>query len=601
MSAADKIKLREWLNRRRQSLEKARSPHEAKWKDIRDHFCPSLGRSLDGDIDAAQRAGSRDDEKIYNSETRIQHDKLAAGLQSGITNQARQWFKFAPKNRDILDASEVRAYMGKITDFLHARMNASNLYPALNQVYLRLGAFGQSAALLVPDDETWFRLIVVDEGAYWIAEDLRGRVNVLMRRLRYSIAQLAEDFGVAALPSRIKEMFDKGELESEQTVWNLVCPTAALPHGTAGDIPAGREFASLYWLDASDENGGIIAVRSYDYNPIIAPRWEINGLTCYGTGPGEKGLGDAKELQSLELAALRQVETDSNPPVAAPSSMKGVPIDTGPGGVTYYDPLPTGGREIPVARLFDTRQSIEGVEAKIQAVTMRLNRIFYVDLFAMLLNLEQRGQARTATEVNELAQEKVSLLGPILTRLNNDLLNPLVEGAWHIAYARAQHDAENNDFDATGILDAPETLVDSSEQDADGSVDALAIEYTSTLHAEQQATARLAGPYRFIEFYGGVQNVMQDPALADNIDADKMLRSAAEILDSTGFVRDEQDVEKIRQGRAQAQQAQMQAQMQLQQAQAQAQQAQSVRDLSDARLTDGTSALDIISEAQGVA
>lgn len=600
MSAADKIKLREWLNRRRQSLEKARSPHEAKWKDIRDHFCPSLGRSLDGDIDAAQRSGSRDDEKIFNSETRILHDKLAAGLQSGITNQARQWFKFAPKNRDILDASEVRAYMGQITDFLHARMNASNLYPALNQIYLRLAAFGQSAALLVPDEGSCFRLVVVDEGAYWIAENLCGRVDTLMRRLRYTVAQMAEDFGHANLPQRIRERLDKGELEAEETVWNLVFPVAVCPK-RIHDIPAGREFASVYWVAPSDENGGIVAVRSFDYNPIIAPRWEIGGLTCYGTGPGEKGLGDAKELQSLELASLRQVETDSNPPVAAPSSMKGVPIDTGPGGVTYYDPLPTGGREIPVARLFDTRQSIEGVEAKIQAVTMRLNRIFYVDLFAMLLNLEQRGQARTATEVNELAQEKVSLLGPILTRLNNDLLTPLVEGAWHIAYARAKRDAKDNGFDATGILDAPQALIDSSEPEPDGSVDALAIEYTSTLHAEQQATARLAGPYRFIEFYGGVQNVMQNPELADNIDADKMLRSAAEILDSTGFVRDEQDVEKIRQGRAQAQQAQMQAQMQLQQAQAQAQQAQSVRDLSDARLTDGTSALDIISEAQGVA
>ena len=598
----DCVRLRKWLDARRRVLEQRRLPYERTWRDIRENFCPELGHSLKGDVDANEASASRDDDKIFNSTPRILHQKLAAGLQSGITNQARQWFVFRAKDEGASKSAGVRQYLGAITKHLHDRMAASNVYAALDQMYLRLSAFGQSAALLLPDEEAVMRLSVCDEGAYWIAEDRRGRVRTLMRRLRYTLSQLQDDFGRASLPQGIADRIDRGEHETEQTVWHLVFPVAALPHDLAiPDIPADREAASVYWIDGgTDENGGILAIRSFDYNPVIAPRWLVNGLSVYGHGPGEFGLGDAKALQEIELASLRLTELESNPPMAAPSGMKGVPLDTGPGGLNYYDPIADGGKGIPIGRLFETRQSIEAVEVKIQAITDRLNRIFYVDLFAMLLNLEMRQQPRTATEVNELSQEKVSLLGPVLTRLNQDLLKPLVESAWHLAYRRAQEDASAAGYDATGILAAPEALTAEVEPDENGEVDALAIEYTSTLHAEQQFASRLAGPFRFVEFYGGVQNILQKPDLADNIDGDKMIRDSAPILDSSGYIIDEDKVREVRQARAAEQQRQVAAEQEALAAQAQQQRAQSVHDLAEAQLTDGGTALDMVAEAQGV-
>lgn len=595
----DVYALRSWLDTRRKSLEDARRPHERKWKQIREVFCPNLGLSLKGDADGNHLSGERDDAKIFNTTPSILLCKLAAGLQSGITNQSRQWFVFKAKSDEAAKFGSVRAYLGKATDFLHAKIAASNIYTALDQMYLRLSAFGQSAALLVPDEETVVRLVVSDEGAYWIDEDRRGRVDTLLRRLRFSVGALASEFGLEALPDSIRDAFSRGETSVEHTVWHLVFPAKALPDGLhVRDIPAGRPFVSVYWLDASGaESSGIVAIRSFDFNPIVAPRWSINGLTVYGYGPGEIGLGDAKELQAIELSSLRLTELESNPPMAAPSTMKGIPLDTGPGGITYYDPIAQSGNFMPVQRLFETRQSIEAVEIKINAVSQRLAQIFYTDLFAMLLNLEMRGRQRTATEVQELSREKVSLLGPILTRLNGDLLRPLVEGAWHLCYARAQRDAQTLGRDTSGILDAPEALVAmGGEIDEDGSVDAIDIEYTSTLHAEQLSTSRLAGPFRFVEFFGGIQSVLQSPELGDNIDADELLREAAEVLDSSGFIRDKKDVETIREGRARAAaEAQMAAQ-----ARQMPTQAQSVAELADGRLTPGATALDIIAGAQGV-
>lgn len=599
----DCLKLRKWLDVRKRTLHKKRLPHESKWRDIRKNFCPTLGKSLDSaEWDTNDRDAQRDDEAIYNSTPVIQHEKLAAGLQSGITNQARQWFVFRARNEKAADSAAVRQYLGKITNYAHDRINGSNIYAALDQIYRRLAAFGQSVALLVPDDEMVMRLIVSDEGSYWISEDRRGRVNQLMRRLRYTLSQMEDDFGRDALTDAMREALDKGELEEERTVWHLVFPVRALPNDLViYDIPNDREYASVYWLESGNaECGGILAIRSYDYCPIIAPRWEVNGLSPYGHGPGEKGLGDAKELQRLELSSLRISEMESNPPYAVPSSLRGEAIDTGPGGLVFYDPIAAGSDRIPIGSLFQTPGNASLVEQKIQAVTDRLNRIFYVDLFAMLLNLEMRQQPRTAAEVNELAQEKVSLLGPVLTRLNQDLLKPLVDGVWHLAYAKVIEDAQAAGGDATGILDAPEALLIGIAPDADGRTDALEIKYTSTLHAEQEATARLSGPFRFIEFYGGVANVLQRPDLADNVDGDKLLRGAASVLDAEGYIVDEDKVKKIRKERAEAQEKAAMAERDALAAKAQQERAASVRDLADAQLTDGGTALDVIAGAQGV-
>ena len=49
---------------------------------------------------------------------------------------------------------------------------------------------------------------------------------------------------------------------------------------------------------------------------------------------------------------------------------------------------------------------------------------FYNDLFAMILNTAERG--RTATEVNELKEEKLVLLMPLLGQINTALKEILV-------------------------------------------------------------------------------------------------------------------------------------------------------------------------------
>lgn len=547
---SDTVALKAWLDKRKKSLDEARLPFETVWRDIRLFIEPSLGKALiEGDPN--DRAAQREDERIYNSEPRILLQRMAAGLQSGITNQARQWFKLETRDARLGKASRTRGWLDFATEYVQGVMQRSNVYAGLDQIYSQLGMFGTAAGLVVRDDDATVHLHVCDMGSFWLAQNRRQRVDTLMRKCDFTLQQLIDEFGEGWVPTRLIDRKDKsGALEEHHVVWNLVCPRSHFGK-TLKDVAAEREFASVYWMEGEgcrDSNDGLLAIRSYGYNPIVAPRWSL-GASVYGTGCGYIGLADSKELQRLEKDKLKLVEQEADPAMLADSSMKGVPINTGPGGVTYGNIVGgTAGRNVPVQRLFQTQGQLEAVLLAIDSVEQRLRRIFYSDLFSLLINLNTNPTQKTATEVNELSAEKVALLGPVLTRLNTDLLDPLVDAVFTAAVDEAIESGGPDSMSSLHSLASPPPDLAGEE---------LKVEYVSSLHVEQQAATRLTGLSRLLEFVGGIAQVQPD--VVDKLNTDKMIDVAADSLVEHGCVRDQKEVDQVRQARAQQQQAMMQA------------------------------------------
>ncbi len=555
--------LREWLKKRKASLEQARFPIESQWRDIRLNFEPFLGKALiEGDPNT--RSAEREDEKILNSEPRTLLHRMGAGLQSGITNQARSWFKLNCMDKQLTELSHIRKWLDDATEIVQAAMNRSNFYPAFHLEYIHLAQFGTACGLVVPDSENIVHIHVIDAGAYWIAENRRGRVDTLLRRMDMTIANLVEEFGEGWLPEAIKEKVKAGQLEERVIVWNLVCRHDPK---RIKDIDEKRAFASVYWLDVTGEaaNDGIIAIRSYGYNPIIAPRWAVFG-SAYGVGCGMIGLADAKQLQVLELDKLKLVAAEVNPAMQAPASMKSTPIDTGPGGLTFYPDSIGGSRDrSPVTRLFETREQIAAILLTIDAVEKRLGKTFFTDLFAMMINLNMAPKPQTtAREVNELSSERVALLGPVLTRLNVDMLDTGVDAVFALC------------AEAGALPPAPPELIDV----------ALRIEYVSSLHVDQLASTRMGGLFKLSEFVAALAQLF--PSITDKVDVDEMVDIAAGAFVEHGVVRDDKAVAAIRQARADQQAQALKAE---QIARAVPAMAGAAKDLSQTKMDQG-SALD---------
>ena len=562
---SDTQELRTWLNKRKSSLEQRRLPFESLWKDIREYYEPTLGKGLlEGSVDEV--AAKRDDEKILNTTPRLLLHRMGAGLQSGITNQSRRWFNFAALDNDLTEYSAVRQWLDSTAEAVSSAMNRSNVYPALDQTYLHLGQFGTAAGIIYPDDENTVHLRMIDCGNYWLGDDKRGRVTSVLERISMTLDQVVEEFGKGWTPDRIIERIKNGKGDERVTVWHLVQKHTR--PDLIKDIAKDRLFASVYWLDgdaSQDKNNGIIAIRSFSYNPIIAPRWATNG-TVYGIGCGQLGLGDTKQLQQLEADKLRLVEQEIDPAMAAPASMKDWPLQTGAGGITYYPDM-QGKGGVPITRMFETRAQIQPLLEAINATEQRLRQTFYADLFALMINLNMQPKQMTAREVNELSSEKVALLGPILTRLNTDLLNPLVDAVFAIAIEQ-------------GLVEEAPPILQGQE---------LKVEYVSSLHVEQAAASRLTGLYKIAEFTGSLAQIA--PSAVDKLDVDQMVDVAATSLVEFGVVRDDKKVAALRQARHEQEVQMAQAQAQAQQAK---QMASAAKDLSQTPVGQGGTALDAI-------
>lgn len=555
--------------KRHAAMKNIRQPFESLWADIRDHFEPKIGMALD-DTAPSARADRRGDEKIKNSHPRALLHRTAAGLQSGITNQAQKWLSLITLDQNAAQRSSAKQWLSTATDIMLEAMARGNLYTTLDEVYLHAPAFGQSVFVTVPGDEPGdVHHELSDEGDYWIGENRRGRVNKLIRRIWMTPSKMIEIFGRGWIDDNLRRMAESAAAETEYEVFNLITPNEEIPEFS--DIPRARKYVSVYWCAASQANNGILAVRGFDYNPIIAPRMKKAG-SVYGFGWGEIGLGDSKQLQTLESDKMQMVAQEATPTLAAPASLRGNTIlDNYPGGIVWdKDDAQTGQR---VRRLIDPGQGLPHAVSSIAETEKRLDIIFFADLFSALLNITQsQPHTMTAREVTEISAEKVALLGPVLSRFNTDMLGPLVQAYFYILWS------------AGAFPPPPPELLSGVP---------LGVRYSSALHVEQISTTKMKGLIQVLDIVGMVAQLK--PEALDKLDGDQTIDDVMSVLpDSAAVILDDDKVALIRQQRAEQQAAAQRAQFAAQLAPTLG---SNLKDMSEAKTGNG-SALDAAITAQ---
>ena len=198
----------------------------------------------------------------------------------------------------------------------------------------------------------------------------------------------------------------------------------------------------------------------------------------------------------------------------------------------------------------------------------RIKEAFYTDLFLMLSNIDKSGM--TATEVAERHEEKLLMLGPVIERLDNEGLNPLVDNAF-------------DELNRAGALPPPPQELHGQD---------LQVVYTSVLAQAQRAVAT-NGIDRFVGNLGQIATFA--PGVLDKFNSDEWADAYSDMLGvAPELIRGGPDVAIIRQQRAQAQQAQAQ-QEQMNMA------SQTAKNLGQTPTNGGTAATDVMNLfSQGV-
>lgn len=528
---------RDQLYTRWGQLKQERATWWSHWGEITTYLLPRNGRYFRQDRDK----GWRRHNNIYDNTGTRALRTLGAGMMAGATSPARPWFRLGTADPDLNAFPPVKLWLDDVTRRMQIVFQRSNTYRALHQVYEELGAFGTSASIILPDYNSVIHQYPLTTGEYCIAQDWQGRVCTLYREFEKTVAEIVKEFGYYNCSNTVRSMYDNGNLDKWIPIIHAIEPRADRD-------PSKKDAKNMAWgsyyFEVGGDPGKFLREGGFKQFPAVAPRWAVAGGDIYGNSPGMEALGDIKQLQHEQLRKAQGIDYQTKPPLQAPTNLKNRDIEMLPGGVTFVDPAGGG-----IKTAFDVNLRLDHLLMDIQDVRERIRGSFYADLFLMLANATDTRM--TATEVAERHEEKLLMLGPVLERLHNELLDPLID----ITFTRM--------VEAGIVPPAPEELQGME----------LNVEFVSMLAQAQRAI----GTNSVDRFVGNLGAIAQmKPDVLDKFDSDQWADSYSEMLgiDPKLIVAGDQ-VAVIRTAREKALQAQ--AQMNMMQ-----QQAQTARDLAQA-------------------
>ncbi|MHB1368643.1 MAG: portal protein [Pseudomonadaceae bacterium] len=511
------------LLRRWQALKTERSSWIEHWGEISSYLLPRSGRFFTQDRNKGQRRYN----SIYDNTGTRALRVLAAGMMSGMTSPARPWFHLATADADLMKYAPVKLWLNDVSNLMHAIFQRSNTYRALHSMYEELGAFGTAASIVMPDFQNVIHHYPLTVGEYAIATNWKGEVTTLYREFQKSVHELVAEFGLKNCSSMVQSMYVNGNLDAWVTVVHAIEPREDRD-------PTKKDAKNMPWRSVYFELQGsqttFLRESGFKRFPALCPRWAVSGGDIYGNGPGQESLGDIKQLQHEQLRKAQGIDYKTKPPLQVPTSMKNRDVETLPGGISYVD---MAGPNAGIRTAFEVNIDLSHLLADIQDVRGRIDGAFYADLFLMLAN--QFDTRMTATEVAERHEEKLLMLGPVLERLQNELLDPLIE----MTFSRMVE---------AGIVPPPPDELQGME---------LNVELVGMLAQAQRAV----GTNSIDRFVGNLGAVAQfKPEVLDKFDADKWADIYAESLGlDPHIIVSADDVQALREQRAQAAQAAQQS------------------------------------------
>jgi hypothetical protein len=540
-------------------MEDTRSSWKTHWQEVTDYLLPRRGRYL---LDKNSHTPRVRSTKIFDSTGGYALRTMSAGMMTGLTSPARPWFRFKVKD-ELMDEDGVKAWLGDTAKVIRGLLSSSNFYTAMAMIYTELGAFGNGPVLRRRHPQRLMHYRPYTAGEYAFAEDQYGDVNTLARNYELTVSQVVERFVIdpythepdwSKVSRVVKTLWDRGQYDEAVEVVHIIMPRKPGERDPDRMDGANKAWADLY-VEAGAEQGldNLMGEDGYDRKPFYAPRWDLRQGDIYGVSPAMEALADIKQLQQEQRRKGQAIDKMVSPPMVAPSTLRGRPTTVLPAGVTYVDALNNDAGFRPAYQV-DPR--INELREDIAEVQQRVLRAFYADLFAMMINSDRR--QITATEVAERHEEKLVLLGPVLQRLNTEMLDPMIEDVFYLA------------MEAGLLPPAPDALIGAD----------IEVKYISLLAQAQEAVAA-SGIERSLGLAGNMAAVW--PEIIDNVDPDKAFREYTDIIgNGPELLREQREVEELRQQRAEQQAMEQQAAMGLQGAQTAQHGAQAAKLLSEA-------------------
>ena len=503
-------------------LQEKRSNWEGHWQEVSDYMLPRKA-----EITKQRARGDKRHTQIYDATAIHALELLAASLHGMLTSSANKWFSLRFKETELNDIDEAKEWLENSTTRMYDAIGKSNFQQEIFECYFDLIAFGTACLMIEEDQEDTLLFSARHIKELYIQENKKGFVDTIYRKFKMPAQAVIDKFGIENVSKDTINTFKKAPFDE------IVLVHVARPRLDFDPKKKDKQNMPVQSIYFEFENGHIISIGGFKEMPYVVPRYLKASTEQYGRSPGMNALPDVKVLNKMVENSLKAAAKQIDPPLLVPDDGMLAPIRMSPGSINFFR---SGSRERiePLQINANTNVSLNNENQRRDAIA----KMFHVD---QLLITENRNM--TATEVLQRNEEKMRILGPVLGRLQSELLSPLIVRVFNMMLRNGL------------FTEAPDIL---SKQE-------LKIEFVSPM-ALAQRSQELQSLMRGLEIFGSMAQALP---VMDYIDDNGMVKQIIEILGLPAkVIKSDAEVAQIREERAANEQAQMEQQQLLAETQA---------------------------------
>lgn len=509
---ASKPRVAELLDRY-EELKSGRRNFESYWQSLHDYFYLEAQ-----DVNKSYYPGTElDPTYLWDATTLESADVFASGFMNYLTPPTSKWFRLRHKNPALSENKEIGDFLENVTEEVNYTINRSNFYDQMFPSYKSSGVYGTSMIFEeedIYDDARFFNMPLKQ---VVVVEDAAGRACEFYIEFEYTALQAESRWGREKLSTEMQEEL-KGRAPDKKHAFVLFIGKRAVREVQKSD--AKNMPIEALWIDVKGKT--TVDVGGYNEFPAFIHRFDKRPFIPWGFSPAMKALPFARILNTIAKTNLRAMMKHTDPPVALPDNAFLLPFNQNPRAVNYYQSGKVKKEDIfPFGNTGDPQVGLTAVEY----YASKVKSLMYNDIFLAFNNITKE---MNNPEVMERINEKMTMLGPAVGRYLAEVLNPVIQRTIGILHRKGK------------LPEPPDSLL----QDPNYEID-----FVGSL-AQAQRRSELNTLITGLTMVG--QMAQMAPDVLDKIDPDKV---TDEVWSITGapiqVLRDDAEIQKIREGRAQ--------------------------------------------------
>lgn len=453
--------------------------------------------------------------KRYTSKPFNYNKTLVAGILGYAVSPSLVWFKLGLEDPELLKGYGVKDWLENCEKELLAMFNRSNFYKETSPAVKDSTCIGHGTLFIDEYELSKIRFTHFPANEIFLDTNAYGEIDTCFRWYADTLRNIVDFFGIDNVSDSMRLAYEQKER------WNdsyeiLMCVYPRENYNPKFKDSKNMPYACVY-LDLANHH--ILQESGYREFPFAVFEWERYSGFAYSSSPTLDAMPDIKALNLIKKTSLQIAQTSAEPPMLASAEMHD--IDLSPRGITYK---PTKDATLEAVR------TGENYPITLQELTNYKQDVkdwFYVDYF---LALQEKQGNMTATEVMELQGEKAATLTTFIVSLNEFLSNVITRSFQLLARADR--------------LPTPPTELMQNNA-------IIKIDFTGPLAQNQKKHHQMGGTVQALSAIGPIMQMF--PAAGDFIDGDELMRSTMEGMGMPqNIIREENDVQKLREARAKA-------------------------------------------------